>query len=768
MIGPMSGDSTTLSLPLKEADPVGEVVVRGEVERVTFRNPTNGYSVIQLTISDRRETVTVVGNCLAAEVGAHLLVRGEFRAHPKFGRQLTATSITPSEPSTAEGLERYLGSGMIKGIGEKTAQKLVELYGTDVIEQIANNPLEVAKASGIGKKRIKLLSAWLQGHRESRDVMRFMVENKLSPNMATKIYERYGTRAVEILKKDPYMLARDVRGIGFLTADTIAMNLGLSPEAPQRLKAGLYHALERAADEGHCYLKAQVLLSRSQVLLRIEPHIDLSPFLEELIAEQYIVQREDGYFLRHLARAEDIVARFIAERCAPREAPFIATSIVETSLSSAAEELKLSFSSEQVQAVHDATNHRLLVITGGPGCGKTTIIRALTKIFKNANRRLLLAAPTGRAAQRMAQVCSVEACTIHRLLKYNPHKARFLYGHEQPLPTDALIIDETSMLDITLARDLFLAIPRDATLILVGDKDQLPSVGPGRVFADLVALQAVKTVSLSRLFRRDEESSINSVAHTINAGGVPAIPQPDGVVKGDAYFIPKLDPEAAATMIEKLVADQLPRKFGFQADQIAVLTPTNRGALGTLELNKRLQAALNPPGSIDVEQEIVLDDVIFRVGDRVCQRVNNYKIDDHGVFNGDVGKIYSIERRTQSMVVELWDGRLLRYDRGLLGQLSLAYAVTVHRSQGSEFPCVVLALHDSQFMLLERQLIYTAVTRAKRLLVVVGSPRALALACKRMSGIRRLTMLQDRILALAAGDAAPTFSCAPNDFSSDL
>jgi exodeoxyribonuclease V alpha subunit len=458
-----------------------------------------------------------------------------------------------------------------------------------------------------------------------------------------------------------------------------------------------------------------------------------------------VVQLDEKIFLKHLNRAEDFVAEFVAARCGETEEPVLAPADTRRFLDAAQGELGITFSAEQIHAVELAARHKFMIITGGPGCGKTTVTRALVSVFKHAGKVISLAAPTGRAAQRMSQVCGMPASTIHRLLRYDPSRGGFLHGINDPLIADVIIVDEASMVDVVLAKDLFSAIPRNATLILVGDKDQLPSVGPGRVFGDLVSLREVKTVALSKLFRRSEESTINAIALMINSGATPDIPEPDGITKADGYFIPRKDASEAAATIEKLVADQIPRKFGIDPREITVLTPSNRGPLGTIALNQLLQQRLNPPGAFDSEQELQHNGVDFRVGDRVCQRVNNYQIDPYGVFNGDSGTVHSVSKSERSLVVEMWDGRLVKYAAGDIGQLSLAYAVTVHRSQGSEIPCVVLAIHESHFTLLERQLMYTAVTRAKKLLIVVGSKKALMLATKRMNSKRRLTLLAERI-----------------------
>jgi exodeoxyribonuclease V alpha subunit len=719
--------------------------VKGTVERVTYRNPENGYSVIQIRTDDGGKRLTAVGICPQARVGSYVILHGRKITHPKFGEQFEIHSLTEAPPSTVDGIERYLASGVIVGIGKKTAERIVKEFGADTLDVIRTAPEKIAALPGVGLKKAEILTAAIQQQTEFDVALRFLVEHKISPSLSAKIYERFKNKTVEIVRADPYVLAREIRGVGFHTADIIALNLGIQPDSPKRLRAGLYFALEDASFEGHCYLSRQALYERGRTLLGIEDSEELVEQIDILLAEGAIVSYEGGMFLPTFNDAEASVAQFVAERSRPRAATRIDEDTVREVVTEAETSLGVSLSPEQQLAVSSAARYPMLIITGGPGCGKTTVIKAVTLLFQKLGFSLALAAPTGRAAQRMTQVCGQTASTIHRLLKFDPSTNHFVFNAKNPLPLDALIIDEASMVDILLARDLFEAIPLRCTLILVGDKDQLPSVGPGRVFGDLVGARDIRVIQLSKLFRRAEESYINTIAYMINTGAVPAIPTPDGVTKSDAYFIQRDDTEEASKLIENLVADQIPKKFGFTGNEIAVLTPSNRGPLGTIELNRKLQERLNPRAAKQEHEILPWNDTFFTVGDRVCQRVNNYKIDLAGVFNGDMGTVMSVDRTSNRMTVELWDGRLIDYEKTDIGQLSLAYAMTVHRSQGMEVPCVVLTIDTSHFTLLERQLVYTGVTRAKKLLIIVGSKKALAMASKRTNTKRRGTLLLERI-----------------------
>jgi exodeoxyribonuclease V alpha subunit len=719
--------------------------IRGTIERVSYRNPENGYAVLQVMLEGSRDKITVVGLAPHAAAGTYAIITGEYREHPKFGRQFALHNLTDTPPSSSYDIERYLSSGLIAGIGKKTAERLVQEFGTTALDVIKDDPDAVAAIPGIGKKKAELLSTALTNQSSFDQTLRFLVEHRISPHLSYKIYERFKHNTLETIQKDPYILAREIRGIGFQTADAIAMNLGTGPLSPQRLQAGVYAALSDASDDGHCCLPKHILLQKAQLLLGIEEIEEITTTIQSLLDQDILVSYRDGIFIKSVALAEDAVASWIANRSTRSGLLRIGDAAIQDAIKEAEQILGMTLSPEQHKAVEIAAKEPFMIITGGPGCGKTTVIKAITQLFERVGISFAMAAPTGKAAQRMSQVCAVPASTIHRLLKYDPVSNGFVFNARNPLPYEAIIVDEASMIDLLLAQDLLAAIPDKCTLILVGDKDQLPSVGAGRVFGDLVSCYGVRVVQLSKLYRRSDSSNITTVAHMINMGELPTIPMPDGQTKSDAYFILRENAEDAGKLLESLVAEQIPRKFGFSGSEIVVLTPTNRGPLGTRELNKRLQERLNPQASHPADKILEIGDSNYRIGDRVCQRVNNYKIDPNGVYNGDMGTIVDVDTDVQRLTVELWDGRLVQYPRGEISQLSLAYALTVHRSQGMEAPCVVFALDTSHFTLLERQLVYTGVTRAKKLLIIVGSQRALGIAAKRAQTKKRCTYLTERI-----------------------
>lgn len=739
-----------------------EAFFRGVVSRITFRNEETGFGVYRVEPDPDKSPgekagrqpfgpalITVVGVAPPSlSNGTHIIARGEWQTHNKFGKQFRARSITEAEPTGREAIERYLASGAVKGFGPVLAQRIVERFGEQALAVLDKEPERLLEVPGVGEKKFQELREAWQQKRNLREVLLFFQTHNISLSLAQRIYNTYGDAAIERVSRNPYVLARDVWGIGFQTADRIATALNVSPTSPERIIAGLLYTLRRSGDDGHCFLPRDQLLAKAGSLLTIDDDALLESGLAQAIAANELVQIAERCYQPALYEAEERASELLAARLVACDAPTITIdpALVEKLclnpplLATHPEGFQLS--AQQQEAIRLAASQTMVVITGGPGCGKTTVVRTIAALFRRAGLTVQLGAPTGRAAQRLSEVCDMKASTIHRLLKFDPVKRSFLHDEDTPLPVDALIVDESSMIDVPLAASLLAAMPPRARLIVVGDADQLPSVGPGLFLADLLSIPHVPRVRLSTLFRRADESLITQVAHQINAAIVPDIPEPDGVTKTDAYFLPAADAAEAAQLIERLVVDQIPKRFGLRGHDVMVLTPMNQGELGVIALNARLQAQLVPEG--EGMPHVKVGNLEFRLGDRVCQRVNNYQLGTNGVFNGDQGEIVGIDVEQKSLRVRLWDGREIQYPSDALWQLDLAYALTIHRSQGSEVPGIVLALHESHSILLERQLLYTAVTRAKRLLIVVGTRKALATATKRSRSKRRYTALAER------------------------
>ena len=741
-----------------EAEQDRETLLKATVSRVTFRSKESGFSVLRAEpegSSDNplrnRELVTVVG-VLPAETtpGTSFIARGRWQTHPKFGKQFRAFSFTEAEPTGEAAITRYLGSGSIKGFGPVLAQRVVEHFGEQTLEIIDNEPQRLREVPGIGAKKLQeIVESW-QEKRNLREVMLFFQQHNIKLGLAYRIQQAYGDRAIEVVSKNPYILAREMWGIGFRTADSIATSMGLDPFSTERLIAGLIHCLRTSADDGHCFLPKDELISKTRKLLEVEDSEVLTQAFNEACLRGEAVDDNDAIYIPALHLAELHLARRVSARCDPLAAPSppISNALIEQAcneqyVAQDGSNKVIRLSQEQQQAIRFAAERQMVVITGGPGCGKTTVLRTAASLFRRAGLTVKLAAPTGRAAQRMAEVCGMESSTIHRLLRYDPSSRNFVHGRDEPLELDVLIVDESSMIDLPLATSLFNAVPVGARIIVVGDADQLPSVGPGRLLADLLTIDSVPRVRLTQLFRRAEESLITQIAHEINHAEIPSIPVPDGLTKADAYFLEAKEVPDASSLIEKLVVEQIPKKFGFKGNDIMVLTPMNQGDIGVISLNRRLQERLVPmrPGL----PSVLIGNLEFRLGDRVCQRVNNYNIHAAGVFNGDQGEIIGIDAESRSVYVRLWDDREVQYPSETLNQLDLAYALTIHRSQGTEVPVVVMALHQSHTIMLERQLIYTGITRAKKLLIIVGTKKALAMAVKRNRSTSRYTGLVDRV-----------------------
>jgi exodeoxyribonuclease V alpha subunit len=735
--------------------------LRATVTNITYRNSDSGFGVIkaksdrsQLPSEHQGNIVTVIGVFPASLcAGTPFIARGIWQTHQKFGLQFKAFSFTEHEPTTIDEIAKYLGSGAIKGFGPKLAQRLVDEFGTETLQVLNETPSRLLDISGIGSKKLKeIIASWTE-KKASKEVIMFFQSHGLSDSLAQRIFNTYRERSIEIVKENPYILARDMWGIGFQTADQIALCVGIEPDSSKRIIAGISFALKKAADDGNCYLPRDALLTACESLLKLPDYALLQNGLDTAILAGDVIEEDANYYLPVLHNAEEQLAHIIAKRIkninktnVHISSELIDKASMQSVLVQNDKRQVITLSPEQKDALTLAATKNTLIITGGPGCGKTTVLRAIASMFRQAGLRLALAAPTGRASQRLSEVCDFSASTIHRLLKFDPIDRGFVHNQNFPLPVDAVIIDESSMIDLQLANSLFKAIPHDTRVIVVGDADQLPSVGPGLFLSDLLALGDMPRVKLTTLFRRKGESDITFLAHQLNQGIIPTIPEPDGQTKSDAYFIAARESAQVKDLVERLVCDQIPKRFGLKGSDILVLTPMNQGEIGVNTLNEVLQARLIPENS--GLPSIRTGYCTIRLGDRVIQRVNNYQICPGGVFNGDQGDVVGIDSSERLVVVKFWDGREVSYKGEAVGELSLAYALTIHRSQGSESPAVVLVLHQSHNIMLERQLVYTGITRAKQLLIIVGTKKALAIATKRSRSKLRYTTLSNKIESL--------------------
>ncbi len=715
--------------------------VEGSVARITYVSEETQYVVARLDVPGKPDPVTIVGTVLSLTPGETLRVHGRWSHHPKYGEQFKVDRYESVVPATIVGIQKYLGSGMIKGIGPVFAKRLVEAFGAETLKVIEETPGRLAEVEGIGPIRQQRITAAWAEQREIREVMLFLQGHGVSPAYAVKIFKTYGQAAIATVREDPYRLARDIRGIGFKMADKIAREVGIPADSPLRAAAGILHTLNELTDEGHVYVPEAELLRAAEETLDI-PAALLPDALCALAADEAVVVEPlaegRAVYLAALHVSESQLARRLADFLrAPRAVPPID---VDQALPWVEQKTGLDLTEEQRQAVGLAFQEKLLVITGGPGTGKTTILQAIIRLLEAKKLRIHLASPTGRAAKRLAEVTGHEAATLHRLLEWNPREGGFQRNARNPLETDVMVVDEVSMIDVLLAHHLAQAIPLTATLLLVGDADQLPSVGPGTVLQDLLAAPRIPAVRLTTIFRQAAQSRIVSNAHRVNRGEFPDLSTAGAAARQDFFFIAEDDPPKLQDLIVDLAQRRLPGKYGLDplAD-IQVLTPMHRGPIGAAQLNAALQERLNPPRN--GAAELLRGGRIFRVGDRVLQLRNNY---DKGVYNGDLGRITAIDPSEQTVVVRVED-REVPYDFSDLDELTLAYAVTVHKSQGSEYPAVVMPVHTTHYPMLQRNLLYTAITRAKRLLVLVGTRKAVAIAAKNDATRRRYSRLRERL-----------------------
>ena len=731
--------------------PEGDETLDGTLERIVFRGDDTGFTVGRFVVPGNAEPVTVVGNLLGVNEGTPLRLRGRWIDDRKYGRQFKVDTYQTRTPATAIGIERFLGSGAIPGVGPELARRLVAKFGLDTLKVIEGAPEKLTEVEGIGVARATRIAAAWADQRHVQDVMVFLRGHGVSAAFAARIVKKYGNQAIAKIQENPYRLAVEVWGIGFKTADAIAEQLGLARDAPARLEAGLVHALGAHLEDGHTHVPDDALLVAAGELLGVERDRLREP-LAALEAAKRVVRESLGSrgpctSLATVWATETEAAEGFARLLAT---PARALAIdVDAAIRDFEVSSTLELAPQQRRAVAAAAIDKCVVVTGGPGVGKTTIVKGIVHLARLQRRAVALAAPTGRAAKRLTESTGVEAMTIHRLLEYQPHEDRFARGAGDPLDADVVVVDEASMVDVALFRAVVAALRPDAQLVLVGDVDQLPSVGPGAVLADVIASGAATVVRLTEIFRQAARSQIIVNAHRINQGVVPDL-DAASTAGGDRdfFFVGRDDAAAARATVVELVAERIPARFGLDPrTHVQVLVPMHRGELGTAALNAALQERLNPPrGGV---AELARGDRIFRAGDKVMQLRNDY---DKGVFNGDIGLIDAIGDGDGGprLRVDFGDGRAADYDRAELDQLVHAYAVSVHKSQGSEYPAVVVPIATQHYMMLQRSLLYTAVTRGKSLVVIVGSKRAVSMAVRDSSARMRWTWLAERIRVSAA------------------
>ena len=708
-------------------------LLRCVVERITYQNPENGYSVLKVKVKGYNDLVTLVGNLLEVPVGSVLLCRGEWKVDKRYGSQFVAATWEETMPATVYGIEKYLGSGLVKGIGPRFARAIVQRFGTETIDIIETEIERLYEVPNIGRKRVaKIRESW-EKQKDIKNVMLFLQGYGVSTAYAAKIYREYGKESIDKVRENPYRLADDIWGIGFKTADGIAAKMGYEKEDPRRCRSGILYTLGQLSDEGHVYAGEEQLVKTAGQLLEAGETAIRDTLAGMLQAEDLILDK-DAIYLPPFYHAECGTSRRLRDLAESTGRSLFDGLFDPSSLTA---ETGIEYDEVQLAAIRQAVTSKVMVLTGGPGTGKTTTTQGIIAALKKAGLRVLLAAPTGRAAKRMSEATGMEAKTIHRLLEYNPQDG-YKRNDENPLEGDALIVDECSMIDILLMNNLLKAVPVGMRLVFVGDIDQLPSVGAGNVLRDVIDSQRIPVVRLVRIFRQVQKSRIVMNAHTINQG---RFPDTSNGRDTDFFFMREDDPERAAETIVRLVKERLPRAYRESPDRIQVLTPMQRGVVGAANLNLLLQQALNPSGP-----SLGRGGYTYRQGDRVMQLRNNYAKE---VFNGDLGYIREVDTEERMLTVD-FDGKKVEYDVTELDELTLAYATTIHKAQGSEYPIVVMPVLMTHFVMLQRNLIYTGITRAKKICVLLGAAKALAYAVRNVSVLKRNTRLKERLNPSAA------------------
>jgi len=719
--------------------------IAGLIERVTFHNDESGFCVLKVKVKGHKDFVNVVGNIPNIVAGEWLNAKGKWIVYSSYGQQFKAEFLETCKPDTLDGIEKYLGSGLIKGIGKQFASRLVNAFGKTVLDIIETEPEKLLSVDGIGKGRQEMITKGWAEQKAIREIMLFLHSHGVSTSRAFRIYKKYGDTAIEKVKENPYHLARDIWGIGFKTADKIAESLGIGAHSDIRARAGVEHILFELTNEGHCAFPTDDLIKKTVKNIEIPEDI-IKNAIEFLIVEERLIKDselkgKELVYLSHFYNTEKALAEIlISLKEGKHPCPLIE---IEKAIDWVENKVGLKLAEAQKQAVEMAVQSKVLVITGGPGVGKTTLVNSILQILKAKKLETVLCAPTGRAAKRLSETTKLEAKTIHRLLEFDPATYSFKHNKDWPLKGDVFVIDESSMIDLTLAYQVIQAIPKRAALILVGDVDQLPSVGAGCVLKDIIDSEVIPVCRLTEVFRQASESNIITNAHRINKGEYPVFPKNkvENPNESDFYFIEQEDPDKAVDLIKKLVTEHIPNKFGFNPlDEIQILTPMQRGKLGARNINLVLQETINPTGA-----EVQKYGWTFRVNDKVMQIENNY---DKDVYNGDIGRITNIDEENREIKVK-YDSRDVQYDFNELDELILAYAMTVHKSQGSEYPAVIIPIHSQHYMMLQRNLLYTAVTRCKKLVILLGNFKGLGMAVKRVDANRRITSLKENLTLIS-------------------
>ena len=705
--------------------------LRCVVERITYQNPENGYSVMRVKVKGYDELVTLVGNLLEVPAGSVLLCEGDWKVDKRYGSQFVAQTWEEVMPATLYGIEKYLGSGLVKGIGPKFARLIVSRFGLDTIEIIETDIKRLYEVPGIGQKRVEKIAESWEKQKDIKNVMLFLQGYGVSTAYAAKIYRQYGKESIDTVKTNPYKLADDIWGIGFKTADTIASKMGYEKNDLRRLKSGVTYTLSHMAEEGNVYAEEDQLVKSAIELLDAD-EAPVRQAISEMLQSEDLIADAEAIYMPPFYYAEVGTANRLNKLLDCVEGSLFN---IIPDISVISKQTGVEYDEVQAEAIREAVSSKVMVLTGGPGTGKTTTTQGIIAALKAMGLRILLAAPTGRAAKRMSEATGMEAKTIHRLLEYNP-KDGYKRNDDNPLEGDVLIVDECSMIDLLLMNNLMKAIPAGMRLVLVGDIDQLPSVGAGNVLRDIIDSKRIPVIRLTRIFRQAQESRIVMSAHAINKG---VFPDTSNGKHTDFFFIQQEDPEQAVDTIVKLVKERLPNAYKRPTSDIQVLTPMQRGVVGAANLNMALQTVLNP-GQVSLNRS----GYSFRQGDRVMQLRNNY---DKEVFNGDLGYIERVDMEDRTLFV-CFDGRTVEYDVSELDELTLAYATTIHKSQGSEYPIVVMPVLMTHYVMLQRNLIYTGITRAKKICVLVGTKKALSFAIRNLSVLKRNTKLKERLNAL--------------------